>query len=324
MQIHLAPMEGLVDPIMRRILTDIGGVDRCVTEFVRVTDVCLPRKVFRRLAPELDQGAVTPSGVPVHVQLLGSEPEVLGWNGARAAEMGAPVVDLNFGCPAKTVNRHRGGAVLLQDPELLYRLVSAVRSAVPASIPVSAKMRLGYEDKSRAVECAQALAAGGAATITVHARTKTDGYKPPAYWPWIGRIREAIDTHLIANGEIWSVEDYHQCRAESGCQDVMLGRGLIARPDLALQIRQSLAGEMVSPMSWHDLGPWLLSFFAEVQENFEPRHAPGRMKQFLNYLRRNYSEADTLWRAIRREKDPQRIMQLLHASLQQSPQRVAV
>ncbi|MDX1588155.1 MAG: tRNA-dihydrouridine synthase [Oleiphilaceae bacterium] len=311
MQIHLAPMEGLVDPTMRRVLTQIGGVDHCVTEFIRVTDVCLPRRVFHRIAPELASGAVTAAGTPVHVQLLGSRPDTLGENAARAVELGAPVVDLNFGCPAKTVNRHRGGAVLLQEPEVLYQLVSAVRAAVPAHTPVTAKMRLGYTDKSLAVECGQALEAGGAATITVHARTKTDGYKPPAYWPWIGRIREAVSIPVVANGEIWTLADYRQCRDESGCENVMLGRGLIARPDLALQVRQFLAGEPVQTMSWASFHPWLVDFYDEVASQLLARYAPGRLKQWLNYLRRSYPEAEALFRRIRREKDSERIRQML-------------
>lgn len=311
MQIHLAPMEGLVDPVLRRILTGIGGVDQCVTEFIRVSDVCLPRRVFYRIAPELAQGAVTAAGTPVHVQLLGSRGDMLAVNAARAAELGAPVVDLNFGCPAKTVNRHRGGAVLLQEPEVLYQLVSAVRAALPDHIPVTAKMRLGYTDKSLAVDCGLALEAGGAASITVHARTKTDGYKPPAYWPWIDRIRAAVKVPIVANGEVWTLADYHQCRAESGCEDVMLGRGLIARPDLALQVRQALAGEPVTPMSWQALHPWLVSFYDEVVADFEGRHAPGRLKQWLNYLRLSYPEAETLFREVRREKDIPTIHRML-------------
>lgn len=311
MQIHLAPMEGLVDATMRRVLTQIGGVDHCVTEFIRVTDVRLPRRVFHRIAPELNTGSVTAAGTPVHVQLLGSRPDALAENAARAVELGAPVVDLNFGCPAKTVNRHRGGAVLLQEPEVLYQLLTAVRAAVPAAIPVTAKMRLGYTDKSLAVACGLALEAGGASSLTVHARTKTDGYKPPAYWPWIGKIREAVSIPVVANGEIWTLADYRQCREESGCDDVMLGRGLIARPDLALQVRQYQAGEPVRAMTWAEFYPWLVDFYDEVVADLQSRHAPGRLKQWLNYLRQSFPEAQALFMAIRRDKDTDSIRRKL-------------
>lgn len=131
----LAPMEGVADYWLRQILTQVGGYDWCVTEFVRVSGRLLPPSVFYRWCPELKQDAKTLSGTPVHVQLLGSDPACMAENAARAVELGAPAIDLNFGCPAKTVNRHSGGAVILDTPELLYRITHAVRQAVPAHYP---------------------------------------------------------------------------------------------------------------------------------------------------------------------------------------------
>ena len=192
MKLALAPMEGVCDVYLRQILTAMGGFDYCVTEFIRVSDHLLPDKTFYRECPELLNGAKTISGVPVHVQLLGSDPIALAENAARAVELGAPVIDLNFGCPSKRVNNHRGGAALLQYPETLFNIVSAVRDAVPNTVPVSAKMRLGYNDKSQALENALALQAGGVSWLTVHGRTKLEGYRPPAHWHWIGRIRERV------------------------------------------------------------------------------------------------------------------------------------
>lgn len=148
----LAPMEGLLDFVLRDTLTRCGGVDRCVSEFIRVTNTVLPPRVFERIVPELHNGGRTFAGVPVRPQLLGSDPNCLADNAAVLAELGPFGVDLNFGCPAKVVNRHGGGAALLEDPELLTRIVTAVRRAVPAHMPVSAKMRLGLHDDSRAEE----------------------------------------------------------------------------------------------------------------------------------------------------------------------------
>jgi len=110
MTILLAPMEGLLDHSLRDVLTRVGGIDRCVSEFIRITGQLLPERVFIRLMPELLTGSRTAAGVPVRAQLLGSDPQCLADNAARLAELGAEGVDLNFGCPAKTVNRHRGGA----------------------------------------------------------------------------------------------------------------------------------------------------------------------------------------------------------------------
>lgn len=303
MQIALAPMEGLVDDILRDVLTRVGGVDWCVTEFIRVNSQLLPAAVFHRHAPELRRGSRTRAGVPMRVQLLGSDPACLAENAALACALGAPVVDLNFGCPAKTVNKSRGGAVLLKEPELLHAIVAAVRRAVPAAIPVTAKMRLGYDRPDAALTCAQALAAGGAAQIVVHARTRTDGYRPPAYWEWIARIQDSVAVPVVANGEIWDVADWRRCREVSGVDDIMLGRGLIARPDLARQIAAARAGRTLAPLGWADVRLLVEDFWRQARAKLGPGYAPGRLKQWVRALARSYPEAAELFQAVRRETD---------------------
>lgn len=299
--IILAPMEGLVDAPLRDILTRIGGVDRCVSEFIRVTEGPLNVGSIRRIVPESLHGWQTATGVPVHPQLLGSDPDWLGHNGALLAELGAPAVDLNFGCPAKTVNRHRGGATLLREPDTLYRIVAAVRAAVPAGIPVTAKMRLGYSDTSLTLECAGALAAAGAAEIAVHARTKVEGYKPPAHWEWLARVRESVKVPVIANGDVTDVADYQRIRDISGCEQVMIGRGLVACPDLGQGIRAMRRGAAPALMNWDDLRPWLIDFYRQVRQRTVDRHAPGRLKQWLGFLARNYPEAQLMFDQVRRQ-----------------------
>lgn len=302
MKIALAPMEGLVDAPMREALTAVGGIDWCVTEFVRITQSVLPPRTYRRVAPEMEQQWKTTSGTPLHVQFLGSDPQFLAENAVQAAALGAREIDLNFGCPAKTVNRHRGGAALLKEPELLNAIVSAVRKATPADVKVTAKMRLGYLDKSLMLDCARALDDGGAGHIVVHARTKVEGYRPPAHWACIAQVREVVQAQVIANGDIWTVEDYLQCRRESGCEDVMLGRGLVARPDLALQIRATVAGEDATPLPWSALQSIIEGFYARVSEEICAAHAPGRLKSWLAHLRRSYPQAEALYQDIRTQK----------------------
>lgn len=300
----LAPMEGLLDATLRDVLTRVGGVDRCVSEFIRVTNQLLPPRVFLRVMPELARSARTLAGVPVRGQLLGSDPVCLADNAARLAELGSPGVDLNFGCPAKVVNRHGGGATLLDDPALIERIVAAVRRAVPAALPVSAKMRLGVNDDQRAEDCARAMAAGGAAEIVVHGRTKTDGYRPPAYWARIGAVREAVQVPVVANGEIWSVADAVRCRAESGCTDLMLGRGMVADPGLAWAIRHALGdGTAAAAARWLDLQPLLAVFWSQVSGRVERKHRAGRLKQWLNLLRRRFPEAEIAYQQLRVSND---------------------
>ena len=308
MTLLLAPMEGLLDFVLRDVLTRVGGVDRCVSEFIRVTGTLLPDKVFLRYIPELNHGGRTLAGVPVRAQLLGSDPVSLAENAARLSELGPEGIDLNFGCPAKVVNRHGGGAALLREPERIAILVSAVRRAVPAHLPVSAKMRLGYDDASRAVECALAMQEGGACELVVHARTKADGYRPPAYWEQIPAIRAAVRIPVVANGEIWTVADAQRCREVSGSNALMLGRGIVADPGLGLAIRAADAGvEEEFTLPWPTLLPHIAMFWQLVCDGLEPRQRAGRLKQWLNLLRRRYPEAETAFQHLRTLTDQQEI-----------------
>ena len=299
MTILLAPMEGLLDASLRDVLTRIGGITRCVSEFIRITDRLLPPQVFLRLMPELHNASCTPAGVPVRAQLLGSDPACLADNAAQLAALGAEGIDLNFGCPAKTVNRHRGGAVLLDEPDLVHAIVAAVRRAVPAHLPVSAKMRLGNQDDSRRLDAARAIADAGACELVVHARTKADGYRPPAYWHRLVQIREAISIPVIANGEIWSLADAQRCRLESGCDRLMLGRGAVADPGLAWMIQSPMAPEL----AWSALLPLVALYWQLIAHHMAPRHRAGRLKQWLNLLRRRYPEAQQAYDAVRTLND---------------------
>ncbi|MEC5396542.1 tRNA dihydrouridine synthase [Uliginosibacterium sp. H1] len=316
-RLFLAPMEGLVDEVMRATLTEAAPYDACVTEFARVAGSALPAKFFTRIAPELHTRSRTAAGTPVKVQLLGSDPGRLAESALTLAQLAPAGIDLNFGCPAPTVNRHRGGAVLLDEPELLHRILLAVRAAVPPSMPVTAKMRLGMRDTSRALEAACALADGGAGELVVHARTKEDGYRPPAHWPWIARIAEAVSVPVIANGEVWTLDDYRRCRSESGRCDVMLGRGAVADPFLVERIRAAQAGAVVRSHDedWSRLHPLIERFWARVLDKVEPRHAPGRLKQWLNLLRRHYAQAGLLYDAIRPLRDPAAVSNVLQQAV---------
>ncbi|WP_269619325.1 tRNA-dihydrouridine synthase [Zhongshania aquatica] len=304
MQIHLAPMEGVVNARMRALLTAVGGIDRCITEFVRITDQLLPARVYHRLCPELKNGSKTPSGTPVYIQLLGGEPGPMAENAALAASLGAIGIDTNFGCPAKCVNRHRGGSVLLDEPELLYQIINSMRRAVPKSIPVTAKIRLGFNDDSKLIDIVSAISEAGANALTIHARTRMDGYKPPAHWHQLAKVHEFTTIPIIANGEVWSPEDFKECRQQSLCHDVMLGRGLLARPDLALEIKSVASGKEYLSQQWPATLLLLEALFEDSLANCAPRHVGGPIKQWLGYLRREYTEAEQLFNQIKRLNTP--------------------
>jgi tRNA-dihydrouridine synthase C len=315
MRLMLAPMEGVIDHTMRQMLTSLGGVDRCVTEFVRVTDRLLPPKVFRRLCPELDSGGKTASGTPVYVQLLGGKPEVMAENAARAAQLGALGIDLNFGCPAKTVNASDGGSIILKNPERVHHIVIAVRSAVPAHIPVTVKTRLGYEHHDQFLDIVRAAESAGATELAIHARTKRHGYRPPAYWEEIARAKEISTLPIIANGDIWSPTDAIRCQQVTGCIDLMVGRGALCRPDLPRLISAVINGEALEPLYWQDILPLIIHYLALSLANYDACYVGGPIKQWLVYLRSYFPQAALLFEQVKRLRDPTEIDNLLRKSL---------
>lgn len=238
MRVLLAPMEGVLDSLVRELLTEVNDYDLCITEFVRVVDQLLPVKVFQRICPELQNSSRTLSGTLVRIQLLGQYPQWLAENALRAVELGSFGVDLNCGCPSKTVNGSGGGATLLKDPELIYQGVKAMREAVPAHLPVSVKVRLGWDSGEQKFEIADAVQQAGATELVVHGRTKEQGYRAEHIdWQAIGEIRQRLTIPVIANGEIWDWQSAQQCMALSGCDAVMIGRGALNIPNLSRVVK---------------------------------------------------------------------------------------
>ncbi|MBY6186715.1 tRNA dihydrouridine(16) synthase DusC [Marinobacter hydrocarbonoclasticus] len=310
MRVILAPMEGVLDHRMRQLLSELNPYDLCVTEFIRVVDQPVPDKVFYRLAPELLNGGKTRNGTPVRVQLLGQDPDWLADAANRASALGSPGVDINFGCPAKTVNRSRGGAVLLKEPELIYRIVKAMREAIPAEQVLSAKIRLGWECDSRTMEIAQAIESAGANELAIHARTKADGYRAEAInWPAIAPVAKALSIPVVANGEINSYADGQRCQLESGCQDLMIGRGALCRPNLAEMVKHD-----AQQLDWDAIRAVLSEYVTLEISGDKERYFPNRIKQWFGYLRQAYPEANEMFGELRRLKRSDEIIAHLNAA----------
>lgn len=293
-----------MDHSVRDLLTRLGGYDLCVTEFLRVSNQqLLPPRTFYQLAPELENNGLTPCGVPIRIQLLGSQPDTLAVNAQRAIELGSHGVDLNLGCPAKTVNKSKGGATLLKEPELINEAVTAMRAAVPLDKILSVKIRLGWDDPSCVHEIVDAIVQAGADEITIHARTKEDGYKAEAIkWHYIAEVKQKMleqgkSFSIIANGEIWNEEDAIACRKVSGCDDIMIGRGALATPNLAAMV----AG-ISEKMSWLDVVVMILDYRKVQVIGSKGHHYSSRVKQWLTQMRQTYTEANELFIPIRRIK----------------------
>lgn len=302
MRIMLAPMDGVTDFHMRKILTSVYPYDRCVTEFVRITNNRYPDRVFLKYCPELETGGVTSTGVPVYVQLLGTDHHFISLNAKRLVELGVLGIDLNFGCPAKTVNRHGGGSSLLRTPDRVTGIVAAVRDAVDPSVPVTAKIRLGFDNSDKLMEIATGIEAAGATELCVHARTRLDGYKPPAYWSAVKLVRQALTIPVTVNGEIWSESDASMARSDSNCFDLMLGRGALAMPDLARSIQAENDKTSYRKLVWFDVLD-LLEQLLQSAAGLPVKYAGNRTKQWLSYLVREYAGARVLFSEVKRLQD---------------------
>lgn len=295
MRVLLAPMEGVLDSLVRELLTEVNDYDLCITEFLRVVDQCLPVKSFYRLCPELQHASRTPSGTLVRVQLLGQYPQWLAENAARAVELGSYGVDLNCGCPSKLVNGSGGGATLLKDPELIYQGAKAMREAVPAHLPVTVKIRLGWDSGARQFEIADAVQQAGASELAVHGRTKEDGYKAECInWQAIGEIRQRLRIPVIANGEIWDWQSAQDCMATTGCDAVMIGRGALNVPNLSRVIKYN-----EPRMPWPEVMLLLQKYVRLEKQGDTGMYHVARIKQWLGYLRKEYDDATELFSEIR-------------------------
>ncbi|WP_145536493.1 tRNA dihydrouridine(16) synthase DusC [Yersinia kristensenii] len=302
MRVILAPMEGVLDSLVRELLSEVNDYDLCITEFLRVVDQLLPAKSFYRLCPELHHQSRTSSGTQVRIQLLGQYPEWLAENAARAVELGSYGVDLNCGCPSKLVNGSGGGATLLKDPELIYRGAKAMREAVPAHLPVTVKIRLGWDSGDRQFEIADAVQQAGATELAVHGRTKEDGYQAERInWQAIGEIRQRLTIPVIANGEIWDYQSAQECMKVTGCDAVMLGRGALNLPNLSRVVKYN-----EPRMSWPEVVNLLKKYVQLEKQGDTGLYHVARIKQWLGYLRKEYAEATELFseiRALKTSKD---------------------
>ncbi|GEA62070.1 tRNA dihydrouridine(16) synthase DusC [Vibrio comitans] len=295
MRLVLGPMEGVLDHLMREILTDINDFDLCVTEFVRVSDQLLPDRSFYKLCPELLQGSKTKSGTPVHLQLLGQHPQWMAENAHKAFNLGAAGIDLNFGCPARLVNKSKGGAVLLKEPELMYQIINACREAVPSEIPVTAKIRLGWENPDDCFEIVDAVESAGASELTIHARTKEGGYRADQIrWDYLNKIRQHTKMPLIANGEIWNYQDGQRCIETTGIDSLMVCRGAFNVPNLGNVVKHNQ-----TVMPWSEVVSLLLRYSEYEMKGDKGLYYPNRVKQWFSYLRQQYPEAKELFHSIR-------------------------
>lgn len=234
----LAPMAAVTDLPFRTVCEE-HGVGLTITEFLSAHALTAgAKKTVDKMTPSL-------GGRKFGVQIFGRELDVMQRAAEMAVSIGAALVDINMGCPAKRVVAGECGSALMKEPELAQEIVRAVRRAVPPDVPVTVKHRAGWDDRHKnAPEFACALVEAGAAMITVHGRTRTQGFSGRADLDIIRRVREAVPAHVpvVGNGDVVDVEGYRRMRGETGCDAVMIGRGALGNPFLFRSIRAIESG----------------------------------------------------------------------------------
>ncbi len=238
-KVILAPMAGVTDRAYREICMQYGA-DMCFTEMVSTKGLFYNDKKTSTLLQ------VSEKEQPVYAQIFGHEPEIFSKVAASAASYGAMGIDINCGCPANKIIGNCDGGSLMKNPQLVHDIVCAVKEN--CDLPVSVKIRKGWDDTSvNAVEVAKLAEKAGASHITVHGRTVKQEYRGNADWDAIKEVVCAVNIPVIGNGDVKSPLDAENMIKQTGCEAVMIGRGILGNPFLLKRIKHYLEYKEILP-----------------------------------------------------------------------------
>ena len=223
-----SPLSGVTDKVFRRLVRRYAPQSMLYTEMVSAAELHHLKKLPEVM--DIDSGEQ-----PISIQLFDRRPEFLAEAARKAVDQGADTIDINMGCPVNKITKNGGGSSLLRDPETAIAIVEAVCQSV--SVPVTVKTRIGWSDDAiNAVEFGQQMEAAGAKMLTLHGRTRAQGYNGTARWDWIAKVKAALTIPVIANGDIFSVEAAIQCLMQTQADGIMCSRGTLGYPFLVGEI----------------------------------------------------------------------------------------
>lgn len=288
-------MEGVTNAAVREVLAGYGRLGLVYTEFVRVAGQAISPAYLRRQVEKVP-------GVPLAVQVMGNDAELLAQAGAVVARAGADAIDLNLGCPTSNAARKGVGAALLQQPEKLEKLLRAMRGSVKGLL--SAKLRAGFDTSDVALRNARLVEAAGFDYLAVHPRRGVDRYQGAADWRIIALLRRELGIPVIGNGDAWYASSALRMVEETGCDAVMLGRPALRNPWIFRQLGELAAGREAYRPSGVDLVQHLQRLARVLSARVrEPGHTPlGALKEQLRYLCRAVPNGEEIQRGLLRQQ----------------------
>jgi len=302
----LAPMSGVTDMPFRKLVKTFGA-GLVVSEMIASQEMLRASEKTQKMATSCQDES------PMAVQIAGTDPDIMAQAAKLNEDRGADIIDINMGCPVKKVVKSFAGSALMRNEELAGDIMQAVKEAV--SVPVTVKMRLGWDDTSlNAVSLAQKAEKIGLSCITIHGRTREQMYSGNADWHAIAPIKQAVNIPVIGNGDLNTLEDVDQMLEQSDVDGVMIGRGAYGRPWFLRQVMNYLqTGEKTPPPSLEEQRDILLQHYDAMLDHYGEHVGVRHARKHIGWYCKGLNGATDFRNLIMKMASPEEVRNLIRS-----------
>jgi tRNA-dihydrouridine synthase B len=299
--IMLAPMAGVTDAPFRKLVESFGGVGLMFSEMIA------SRAILQKTNKSLKKVEKEIKTTPLAIQIAGKDPKYMAEAAKLNEDLGAKIIDINFGCPVKKVVKGFAGSAIMKDEKLAQAIIKAVVNAV--KVPVTVKMRMGWDMQNlNAPTIAKIAEDEGAQMVTVHGRTRSQMYTGKANWKFISTVKDAVKIPVIANGDIFTPQDAKECLKQSNADGIMIARGIYGKPWLISQINAFLTtGEIPNPPSKSEQKEIILAHFNDIIEHYGEQIGANPAKKHIGWYSAGMNNSGEFRNKINRMTNPQNI-----------------